>query len=185
MQNLQPYLILGAMALIGFVSHNNTVAWSAVLLMLLKVVLPQDKLLFFGGHGLNWGVIVLTAAMLTPIATGKLGIADILNVFKTPMGIASLLMGCIVALFGRWGAELNDRRSGSGGVPDGRDHHRGGVLQGSAGRSLDCQRDPLLFHEGVPFFLLKNGGCCTERATTPVSFISNNPAKSRSCSGFP
>ncbi len=106
MQNLQPYLILGAMALIGFVSHNNTVAWSAVLLMILKVVLPQDKLLFFGGHGLNWGVIVLTAAMLTPIATGKLGIADILNVFKTPMGIASLLMGCTVALFGRWGAEL-------------------------------------------------------------------------------
>lgn len=103
---MQPYLILGAMIIVGFLSHNTTVSYAAGLLVILKLVLPQNQLLYFGGHGLNWGVIVLTAAMLTPIATGALGVTDILNVFKSPMGIASLVMGCIVALFGRWGTEL-------------------------------------------------------------------------------
>lgn len=109
MQNFQPYLILGVLAVIGFIARNDTVAWSAVILLVLKLVLPQDKLLYFGSHGLNWGVILLTAAMLTPMATGDLGVQDVINVFKSPMGITSLVIGVIVALFGKWGVDLMTR----------------------------------------------------------------------------
>ena len=103
---MEAYGIIIGLAVFSYLAHNTTVAAASGILLVLKLLVPEEKLIYFGDHGLNWGVIVLTAAMLTPIATGALGISDILNVFKSPMGIASLVMGCIVALFGRWGAEL-------------------------------------------------------------------------------
>ncbi len=96
---MQPYLVLGALAVVGIIAHNMTVTYSALLIMILKFILPEDKLLFFGSHGMEWGIILLMAAMFTPMATGNIGFQEIIAVFRSPVGIASLFIGVLVALF--------------------------------------------------------------------------------------
>ena len=103
---MQPYLILGFMIVLGYLAHNLTVSYAAGLLVLLKLFLPEEKMLYFGSHGVNWGVMLLMAALMVPIATGKIGLAETLGVFKNPMGIASLVIGALVARVGRWGVDL-------------------------------------------------------------------------------
>lgn len=102
---MQPYLVLGTLAVIGVIAHNMTVTYSTLLIMVLKFILPEDKLLFFGSHGMEWGIILLMAAMFTPMTTGTIGFQEIIAVFRSPVGIASLFIGVLVALFGRWGVE--------------------------------------------------------------------------------
>lgn len=106
---MQPYLILVGMIILGYVTKNTTVSLASALLLVLKIVLPQDKLVYFGGHGLWWGVILLTAAVLTPMAQGKIGMKEIMDVFKSPEGMLSVAIGVVVALFGRWGTDLMAR----------------------------------------------------------------------------
>ena len=76
---------------------------------MLKLVLPHDKLLYFGAHGLNWGVILLTAAMLVSLATGAIVYHEIVDVVRSPEGIAAIVTGIIVALLGKWGVEVMTR----------------------------------------------------------------------------
>ena len=52
---MQPYLILGFLIVLGYLAHNLTVSYAAGLLVLLKLFLPEEKLLYFGSHGVNWG----------------------------------------------------------------------------------------------------------------------------------
>ena len=103
---MQPYLILGFMIVLGYLAHNLTVSYAAGLLVLMKLELPEEKLMYFSSHGVNWGIILLMAALMVPIATGKIGLSETLGVFRTPMGIASLVIGALVALLGRWGVDL-------------------------------------------------------------------------------
>ena len=103
---MQPYLILAGMIALGYVTRNTTVSLASALLLVLKLVLPEDKLIYFGGHGLGWGVIILTAAVLTPMALGKIGPKEVIEVFKSPEGFLSVAVGILVALFGRWGTDL-------------------------------------------------------------------------------
>ena len=103
---MQPYLILGFMIVLGYLAHNLTVSYAAGLLVLLKLFLPEEKMLYFGSHGVNWGVMLLMAALMVPIATGKIGLAETLGVFKNPMGSASVGTGALVALLVRWGGDL-------------------------------------------------------------------------------
>lgn len=103
---MQSYIIIVGMIVLGYAAHNMTVTWSSLALLVLKILLPQDKLLFFGNHGLNWGVVILTAAVMTPMATGKIGYQDIIAAFKSPEGILSILVGTLVALLGKWGTEV-------------------------------------------------------------------------------
>jgi uncharacterized membrane protein (DUF441 family) len=104
--SMQPYLILGFMIVLGYLAHNLTVSYAAGLLVIMKLVLPEEKLLYFSSHGVNWGIMLLMAALMVPIATGKIGLAETFGVFKNPIGIASLVIGALVALLGRWGVDL-------------------------------------------------------------------------------
>lgn len=106
---MQAYLVLLGVLLLGYFSHNSTVTYSSAFLLVLKLVLPHDKLLYFGAHGLNWGVILLTAAMLVPLATGAIGYHEIVDVVRSPEGIAAIVTGIIVALLGKWGVEVMTR----------------------------------------------------------------------------
>ena len=103
---MSSYLILFFFFLLGYVAHNSTVTISALALIVMRAVLSDSRLSYFGSHGLNWGMILLTAAMITPMALGKIGINDILNVFKSPAGIASVVVGVVVAILGKWGVDV-------------------------------------------------------------------------------
>ena len=102
----QEYIILFAILGLGYVGHNMSVAYAAGAVLLVKLLGLNSLLESLGKQGLNWGIILLTAAILVPIATGKITWQHILNTFKSPIGIVALRVGIGVAVAGNRGVDF-------------------------------------------------------------------------------
>lgn len=89
-----PIILILALSVIG---NNNTVAIAAAALLLLKLLGLTTWLDVVEARGINAGVIILTAAVLTPLVTGKVDIAGLGNAFKTPTGLIAIATGLAVA----------------------------------------------------------------------------------------
>ena len=63
------YITLGAVLLLSLIGHNMTVVYATGIVLALKVLGLGTALTALGSHGLLWGIILLTAAILVPIAT--------------------------------------------------------------------------------------------------------------------
>ena len=104
------YLTLGLVLLLSLIGHNQTVTIAAVMVLILKIVgqlLGTTSIMtYMGTHGLNIGVIVLTAAVLVPIADGTVTITDMIDSFKTPIGIVAITAGLLAAISGGAGVPL-------------------------------------------------------------------------------
>ena len=107
---MSEYLTLIAVLILSIVGHNNTVIYAAVIVLILKIaaqVSGQPQVLeWMGSHGLNLGIIVLTAAVLVPIADGTVTIQTIIDSFKTPIGIVAVTAGLLAAISGGVGVPL-------------------------------------------------------------------------------
>ena len=53
------------------------------------------------GKGINIGVTVITAAILVPIATGDIGLKDLLDAFKITYGLGAIFCGGLDLLYCR------------------------------------------------------------------------------------
>jgi len=89
-----PILLILALSVIG---NNSSVAIAAGALLLLKLLGLTNWLGAVETHGLNIGVIVLTAAVLAPLASGKVDIASLGNTFRSPAGLIAVVIGLAVA----------------------------------------------------------------------------------------
>ena len=94
-----------AILICGVVGHNMSVAYAAGAVILLKVLGLNQVIDVLGDKGITWGIILLTAAIFVPIATGKITWADIMYCFQSPVGIVSLIVGAGVAIFGYLGVD--------------------------------------------------------------------------------
>lgn len=95
-------LILGV-ALFG---KNTSLIIATIVVMALKFLPLTAKLLpTIQAKGINWGVTVISVAILVPIATGKIGFKDLINVFQTPAGWIAVLCGILVAILSRYGVD--------------------------------------------------------------------------------
>ncbi len=101
----QEYLIMIAIVVCGVVGHNLSVAYAAGAVIILKVLGLNQAIDLLGDKGISLGIIILTAAILVPIATGKITIETILECFKSPVGIVALIVGAGVAIFGYFGVD--------------------------------------------------------------------------------
>jgi len=101
----QEYIIMLAILICGVVGHNMSVAYAAGAVILLKVLGLNQVIDVLGDKGITWGIILLTAAIFVPIATGKITWVDILHCFQSPVGIVSLIVGAGVAIFGYLGVD--------------------------------------------------------------------------------
>lgn len=98
-------MIMLAILICGVVGHNMSVAYAAGAVILLKVLGLNQVIDVLGDKGITWGIILLTAAIFVPIATGKITWADIMQCFQSPVGIVSLIVGAGVAIFGYLGVD--------------------------------------------------------------------------------
>ena len=104
------FLTLILVLILSLIGHNMTVVYAAVVVLILKIAsqffsitLPLH---YLGTHGLNLGVIVLTAAILVPIAEGTVTISTMINSFKSTIGIVALTAGLLAAISGGLGVPL-------------------------------------------------------------------------------
>ena len=104
------YLTLGLVLFLSIIGHNMTVVYAAVLVIILKLfgqITNSPMILeYMGGHGLQFGIIILTAAVLVPIADGTVTIQTMIDSFKTPIGIVAVTAGLLAAMSGGVGVPL-------------------------------------------------------------------------------
>ena len=104
------YLMLGIVLLLSVVGHNMTVVYAAIVVLIVKIfsqITSQPVMLdWLGGHGLQLGIIILTAAVLVPIANGTVTISTMINSFKSLPGIVALTAGLLAAIAGGLGVPL-------------------------------------------------------------------------------
>ena len=101
----QEYIIMLAILLCSIVGHNMSVAYAAGAVIILKLMGLNQLIDILGAKGIRWGIILLTAAILVPIATGKITLENIWHCFQSPVGIISLIVGAGVAIFGYLGVD--------------------------------------------------------------------------------
>lgn len=100
------YLALGVIFLLSLLGHNSSVAYASGIVLILKALGLTSAISTLEANGLNWGIILLTVAILMPIATGEVTIKIMLDSFKTPLGIAAIVAGIIAAAAGGYGIQL-------------------------------------------------------------------------------
>ena len=99
------FLLLGLAALC-YITHNNTVTFAVLLLLLFKLTPLASYFPFLNQYGLTIGIVILTAAMMVPLADGSLNITDILKSFTTWQSLLAILVGILVSWLGTRGVSF-------------------------------------------------------------------------------
>ena len=89
-----PLLIILVLSVLG---HNQSVAVATGFLLLVKLLGLNSWLPIVESNGINIGITILTIAILTPIATGRISISNIMDAFRSPIGLIALASGVFVA----------------------------------------------------------------------------------------
>lgn len=96
-------LLLG----IGVIAKNQSLIIAVFVLIVLKAAgLDSKAFSFLQSKGINWGVTIITIAVLAPIASGEIGFRDLGGAFKSPYAWVALLSGIAVALLAKGGIVL-------------------------------------------------------------------------------
>ncbi|MBY0124059.1 DUF441 domain-containing protein [Bacillus sp. S/N-304-OC-R1] len=103
----QPVIFLLLLLLIGIIAKNQSILIAVIVLLILKAVGFDSKgFSFLQSKGINWGVIIITIAVLAPIASGEIGFKDLTAAFKSPYAWIALISGMVVALLAKGGISL-------------------------------------------------------------------------------
>ncbi|MDQ0197021.1 DUF441 domain-containing protein [Neobacillus ginsengisoli] len=103
----ESFLFLFLLLVIGFIAKNSSLMISIAVLILLKISgLEAKSFSFLQTKGINWGVTIITIAVLAPIASGQIGFKDLTGAFKSPIAWIALISGMLVALLAKGGVTL-------------------------------------------------------------------------------
>ncbi|WP_374724521.1 DUF441 domain-containing protein [Calidifontibacillus erzurumensis] len=102
-----PVLFLLLLLLIGIIGKNQSLVISILVLLIIKLIGLDGKIFpFLQTKGINLGVIVITIAVLTPIATGDIGFKELFDSLKSTYAWIALFSGIFVALIAKYGVGL-------------------------------------------------------------------------------
>lgn len=101
------WLFLLLILLIAFIAKNQSLLLATGIVLLIKL-LPMSKDIFpwLYAKGINIGVTIITITILIPIATGEIGLKDLLETFKSPLGWVAIFCGGLVAVLSSKGVGL-------------------------------------------------------------------------------
>ena len=100
-------LFLLLLLVIGLIAKNSSLMIAIAVLLLLKAGgLETKSFSFIQSKGINWGVTLITIAVLAPIASGDIGFKDLTASFKSPYAWVALISGVLVALLAKGGVKL-------------------------------------------------------------------------------
>ncbi|AUB52469.1 MULTISPECIES: DUF441 domain-containing protein [Enterococcus] len=104
---MESWLFLGLIMLVAVLAKNQSLMLATGFILLVKFIpASKDFLTWLQGKGINIGVTIITAAILVPIATGDIGLKDLLDAFKSPMGWVAIFCGGLVAVLSSKGVGL-------------------------------------------------------------------------------
>lgn len=101
---METWLFLALVLVIALVGKNTSLIIASIVVMILKALpITQKWLPLIQSKGINWGVTIISIAILVPIATGEITFHDLVHVFKSPAGWIAIAMGIAVAILSRFG----------------------------------------------------------------------------------
>ena len=101
---MESWLFLALVLAIAVVGKNMSLVIASVVVMALKLLPVASKWLpVIQNKGINWGVTVISVAILVPIATGQITFADLFKAFKNPAGWIAIVAGIAVAILSKYG----------------------------------------------------------------------------------
>lgn len=104
---MESWLFLGIILLIAFIAKNQSLLIATLAVLALKLIPQSDKFLaLLNKQGINWGVTLISATILVPIATGDIVLKDLLNTLKSPLGWVATICGVLVAVLSSKGVGL-------------------------------------------------------------------------------
>jgi uncharacterized membrane protein (DUF441 family) len=103
----QATFFLLILLVIGLIAKNQSLMIAVITLIVMKLIGLDSKFFsYIQAKGINWGVTVITFAVLAPIASGEIGFKDLSSAFKSPYAWIALISGIIVALLAKGGVTL-------------------------------------------------------------------------------
>jgi uncharacterized membrane protein (DUF441 family) len=105
--SMEPFIFLLSLLIIGIMAKNHSLIIAAAFLLLLKSTSVGEKWFAVIQHkGINWGVTIITVAVLIPIATGEIGFKQLQDSIKSTYAWVALLSGIAVAIIASKGLTL-------------------------------------------------------------------------------
>lgn len=103
----QANLFLVLLLVIALIAKNNSLILAVSVLIAIKLIgLDQKISPVLQSKGINWGVTVITIAVLVPIATGDIGFKQLGEAMKSSYAWIALGAGILVALIAKNGIVL-------------------------------------------------------------------------------
>ncbi|QCU19954.1 DUF441 domain-containing protein [Bacillus altitudinis] len=103
----QANLFLVLLLVIALIAKNNWLILAVSVLIAIKLIgLDQKIFPVLQSKGINWGVTVITIAVLVPIATGDIGFKQLGEAMKSSYAWIALGAGILVALIAKNGIVL-------------------------------------------------------------------------------
>ena len=99
-------IVLFVLLSCGVFSHNTAVTVAAAVLIVFRISPLSQFFPLIQQHGLNIGIMILTLAVLTPIASGKISADSILKSFLSVKSLLAIAIGLFVAWLGGRGVKL-------------------------------------------------------------------------------
>lgn len=103
----QANLFLALLLVIALIAKNNSLILAVSVLIVIKLMgLDQKIFPVLQSKGINWGVTIITIAVLVPIATGDIGFKQLGEAMKSSYAWIALGAGILVALIAKNGIVL-------------------------------------------------------------------------------
>jgi uncharacterized membrane protein (DUF441 family) len=103
----EPVLFLLILLFIGFIAKNQSLMIAVAVLLIIKMIGLEEKWLpAIQAKGINWGITIITIAVLAPIATGEIGFKQLTASLQSLSAWIALLSGIFVALIAKGGVTL-------------------------------------------------------------------------------
>lgn len=102
-------ILLGVMVL-GLIGRSDYIAAGAGILLILHLTGLQKLLPLIQHRALDFGVLLLVIAVLTPVACGEFSLADIFRHLFSPLIFCGIIGGALATLLNGHGVDLLKKR---------------------------------------------------------------------------
>ncbi|MBP2195319.1 DUF441 domain-containing protein [Pantoea cypripedii] len=99
-------IILVCLAVLSYFVHNNAVTISILLLLVIKITPLAQFFPYVEKQGIQLGIIILTVAVMAPLASGSLPASSLIKSFANWQSIVAILVGVFVAWLGGRGVHF-------------------------------------------------------------------------------
>ncbi len=89
-----PILLILVLAVLG---NNQSVSVAAAVLVAIKLLGLDNWFPALESKGMNIGLIILTIAILAPVASGRITLQNMVDAFKSPVGLLAIAAGIFAA----------------------------------------------------------------------------------------